>query len=425
MDSVSTRFLRDLHNLTKEELATIQKFESDPTGAGFVPIAEMLRNRGYIEEAIVILEDGCLRYPQYASARALLAQDYFTQGMFEESLRAAEQVLKANPDNALAQRIHLKLLILFDRREGVLSRLKVIAQAAPDDSLTSAVRKAVGAGDWKAAQKWVRAEIERNGISVDLDEGASGEARPQFPSPAVTDEKGDSSASRSPEDPPSWALPRQPEFSTAAEPESLRIKNEDRRAGAQAARGQSVDTLQETIHRPEALLSGSTLGHVSGDVDRYLLLRGFRPLDVGGYFVSHRERELRFGGVERATLADIYRAQGMHLKALEIYEGLIKQEPENVEYQAAYQSLKKEIQRQYFASDETDENEAKEVSDSKTHLNLERGFSAESAVSGSGGRSRPIQQEETRKKIDLLKQILGRLNDSSPECRAGTEAKDE
>jgi tetratricopeptide (TPR) repeat protein len=148
---ISRDFLRGLSHLSKAELATVARYETDSNGAGFTAVADILRRRGHTIEAIVVLEDGLQRFPKVASARASLAADYLSEGMIPEALRAAMAAIEQTPDNVLANRLALRMLVQSDRREDVLLRLKVLETLVPDDSLTSGIRKLVAAGDWAGA----------------------------------------------------------------------------------------------------------------------------------------------------------------------------------------------------------------------------------------------------------------------------------
>jgi hypothetical protein len=113
---------------------------------------------------------------------------------------------------------------------------------------------------------------------------------------------------------------------------------------------------QESGNEPEALRSGASLAHVKGDEDRYLLLRGFRPVTLDGYFsqmdaVGAHSLSTRNGaGLERSTLAELYRSQGMTLRALETYGELLSSDPTNAAYQQAYDELRKELRQTVLAA---------------------------------------------------------------------------
>jgi tetratricopeptide (TPR) repeat protein len=442
MGAVTTEFLSELQNLTKDEKTTIQKFQTDPTGASFVPVADLLRKRGYIEEAIVVLEDGVQNYPQYSSARAALARDYYSQGMFDESLQATESVLSTAPDNTLAQRINLKLLVLMDRREEAMVRLKNIARAVPDDALTAAIRKAIAVNDWPSAQRWVRSDLEKLGVYADFelpqDQQHSDMSLSEDGQPSRDDRGGKES--------PSWAIPSdQRTFPPAGTQVSERAPFEGTpggtsldengnlrhwvnpttpdRQGADLFRPKMLGSEAQkntAAGLPEALRSGTSLGHTEGDADRYLLLRGFRRFDSRGYFIGRDQRTSRFAGIEKQTIAEIYREQGMQMKALEIYEKLIREEPNNISYQQNYQTIKKEV-RQLLLQEEL----AEDTPPPKTPADaLEKDSRApqmpplrEASAAEVQNSDLPKNEiaadrivEASERKIEILKSILGKLD---------------
>ena len=397
--SPKNEFLKNLQNLTKTEQSIVQKFESDATGASFVPVADLLRSRGYIEEAIVILEDGLLKYPLYSSARASLAKDYLSLGMLHEALEQAQRVLEQGPDNALAQRICLKLHVLFNRREDVLNRLKTIEKIVPDDEITQAIRKAIASGDWGSAQKWVKTDLERAGIHTSLYENAQDQPNAE----SVSFLQDHSRKERDETAVPSAAVERaaslRQSWSLPLSPAPQEFPN---RQGAQASAQNPIQHPASSLHEPslnlrfpsdkhlpEALRSGSSLANVKGDVDRYLLLKGFKTVQIGAFLLNQSNSLISVpDSVEKRTIAAIYKSQGLHLKALEAYESLIQEDPKNSSYQAEYQELKQLIKKEFFS-----QREDAEVVQSKQEEEKEL--------------------ESSRKKIQTLKQILGKLEEGT------------
>jgi hypothetical protein len=108
---------------------------------------------------------------------------------------------------------------------------------------------------------------------------------------------------------------------------------------------------------PEALRSGATLAHIKGDEDRYLLLRGYRRVALEGYFATEDATVGRDSGIERRTLAEMYRSQGMTLRALEAYAALIQEEPGNTAYQSIYAELRSKLRTEFIQDDKDTESQ--------------------------------------------------------------------
>lgn len=380
---IDQSFLNSLQNLSSEERTLIGKFQNDPTGATFVLIADLLRTRGFIEEAIVVLEDGLIRFPKYSSARAALARDYYSQGLLEQANKEARVVLADAPDNAQAHLLLVRLLVVFDQRDELLSRLRSTERIIPDDELTQSIRKAIATGDWTSAQKWVRSELERSGISIFQANNQKavpvGQSELHFGQARSAIDKGVAGPDSLPERSShlGWQVPSSQQPQDLSAPENVNA-----RVGA--TRSPELDTVQKLAEdgQPEAMKAGSSLAHIRGDVDRYLLLRGYRSLTIDGFFAG-RDGLVQSSGIEPLTLAELYRSQGMYLRAMEIYERLLRDSPRNIEYQAAYSELREALKRDYIDA------------------------GADLAASS----SEQIQRDN--KKIQKLRQLIGRLNDKT------------
>ena len=346
-------FLRGLGNLSKQEMALIERFEADPTGAGFSAVADLLRKRGHVIEAIVILEDGLSRFPKVASARAALASDYLSQGMFDESLREALAVIESAPDNALAHRLALRLLINADRQSEALDRLAALARLVPDDPPTASLRKLAAAGDWAGAKQLVRREWELMGLAPEAHHAPPPTER-EAPVRGTQPTTAQTELGNQPPEGSAWVVPLASSRASAHEdfaPAPLRagaaVEPLSRAAAAFSSPSGATGRPDSTrdSNDPEALRPGASLAHVRGDEDRYLLLRGFRPVSIDGYLMKQEISSTRGEGVEKSTLAELYRSQGMVLRALEIYGELLREQPSNSSYQVIYEELRNQLKR--------------------------------------------------------------------------------
>lgn len=69
----------------------------------FVPLAEILRNSGYLKEAYQICEQGLKFHPQLISGRLILARIFLDQKQKEKARRLLEEILNDFPDHQEAQ----------------------------------------------------------------------------------------------------------------------------------------------------------------------------------------------------------------------------------------------------------------------------------------------------------------------------------
>jgi tetratricopeptide (TPR) repeat protein len=326
MPRFSRAIWNELKGLTEHEIEVISKFERDTRGTMFVAAADILRKRGYIDETIVILEDGIKNFPQYYSARAALARDYYLKGMMVEARHHSEVVVQKSVDNVMAQRLKLKLDLLFDDRDEVRNRLKICKQLFPDDPLTIAIRDAVAIDDWDGARGQVLAELRRLGIKWDLasdiDSTERALERLQFEA-----EKTKTKEVMQPE----WTIPLESEPSTPLDGTESRSIVDDSET--------TISEVDESI-LPQALRSGTTLATVRGDAERYLCLRGFRRLQTEGLFSVGIPESSKRNMLDQTTLAEIYLTQGLVAKAIGIYNRLVKDHPAVERYQKRLSELK-------------------------------------------------------------------------------------
>ena len=89
--------------------ADIKKYEEalvkDPASYCFVPLAELYRKMGLLDDAIHVARNGCSLHPDYVGGYMVLGRAYFEKGMKEASKEALEKVIGFTPDNLLARKI--------------------------------------------------------------------------------------------------------------------------------------------------------------------------------------------------------------------------------------------------------------------------------------------------------------------------------
>ncbi len=89
---------------TSEIVKLTERISKDPKSKLFVPLAEEYKKIGDIEMAIHVLSEGLKNNPAYVTARSLLGRLLYENGDLVAAQREFEEVVKAIPDNLLAQR---------------------------------------------------------------------------------------------------------------------------------------------------------------------------------------------------------------------------------------------------------------------------------------------------------------------------------
>ena len=115
------QFLLDSIDLNAHETKLKKQFLKKPEGRSFFAISQILRQKNFIEEAIILLNEGLTRHPQYISARVGLAELYFYKGLFFQSDEHLGFVSHKILQNSTAQKLLFFISILKSDIEKALS----------------------------------------------------------------------------------------------------------------------------------------------------------------------------------------------------------------------------------------------------------------------------------------------------------------
>lgn len=115
---------------TKEEQKLFKKFLKNPQGRLFLQVANILSSKGYSEEAIELLVEGCQRYPNHHSAAVQLAQYYFDRGLFTHSRNTLARHQIILDRNVKGATLWFYLSVLFDDFATSVQVLEGFFQAA-------------------------------------------------------------------------------------------------------------------------------------------------------------------------------------------------------------------------------------------------------------------------------------------------------
>ncbi len=119
---------------TSEIAKLTERISKDPKSKLFVPLAEEYKKNGDIEMAIHVLSEGLKNNPGYVTARSFLGRLLLEKGELSASQSEFEEVVKAIPDNLLAQRKLGDLNILQNRQDEALKHYKIALALNPGDA---------------------------------------------------------------------------------------------------------------------------------------------------------------------------------------------------------------------------------------------------------------------------------------------------
>ena len=115
----------------------IKKYEealvNDPASYCFVPLADLYRRMGLLDDAIHVAKKGCDLHPDYVGGYMALGRAYFEKGMKPESKEALEKVVSSAPDNLMARRILSQIYVEVGETAAAAENLLFILSQNPDD----------------------------------------------------------------------------------------------------------------------------------------------------------------------------------------------------------------------------------------------------------------------------------------------------
>jgi tetratricopeptide (TPR) repeat protein len=123
-----------------------ERISKDPKSKLFVPLAEEYKKAGDIEMAIAVLTEGLKNNPGYVTAKSFLGRLLLDQGKLSEAQEEFEEVIKAIPDNVLAQRKLADIHVLQGRAQEALLFFKAVLAVNPKDPELKALVADIEAG---------------------------------------------------------------------------------------------------------------------------------------------------------------------------------------------------------------------------------------------------------------------------------------
>jgi tetratricopeptide (TPR) repeat protein len=157
-------------------LASIRRHEErlakDPASLAFAQLADLYRKAGRTGEAVGVCRDGLVRYPQYTTARLILAKALLADGRLDEVAVETATMLEAAPKDVQC----LRLASEVERRRGnvdaAADHLDKIVTLDPGDREARALLGLLRA-DPQAAESTGLARVLRDDTFATLTFGAT------------------------------------------------------------------------------------------------------------------------------------------------------------------------------------------------------------------------------------------------------------
>lgn len=268
--------------LSKSEREVLKRYQIDPTGRSFLPLADVLRAHKLVEESLELLTQGVERHPGFTVARVVLVRELLNRGMVADAWRVFEESPVSLRDNVLAQKLRFRLAVLLGLQSiasSTLQHMKSNQMLDPDTKRLADSFEALGI---KRAREQLTREFVDHGISLMIPPGRESMQGNESP---ISEERIVRVGSQPP--------PKSTEWSREIE----RIHAFQERPDGQELEGFHVVPLEEILQ--------------PGAVEKS----------------EGRTRSPSGIELDSTTLADIYAKQGHYGKAFAIYRRLLKLSP--------------------------------------------------------------------------------------------------
>ncbi len=93
-------------------------WQKNPLSVVFIPMADICREHGFLQEALEICEEGLQHNPGSVSGRLMLARIYYDRGEFGKAYEITREILEKYPSQAEARSLAEKMKRGFNEGRG-------------------------------------------------------------------------------------------------------------------------------------------------------------------------------------------------------------------------------------------------------------------------------------------------------------------
>jgi tetratricopeptide (TPR) repeat protein len=326
---------------TSEIAKLTERISKDPKSKLFVPLAEEYKKSGDIEMAIHVLTEGLKNNPGYVTARSFLGRLLFDMGDLTSARREFEEVVKAVPDNLLAQKklgdLHVLLgnrtealkyyisarslnpadaeiaSFVADLEAGVDVRPRLLqpkSAPAPEPVVTGGLQPVPQQKTAGPAKMETHAEAAGTGVRTE----ETGPKQEEATAPEMPVVPTDKAAFAAISQAPASAVPEEAEEVLVVEPLDEEVPSEQAPSLPSEERGRLRET--ETPSSPAAAVGEAAPLEEVPAVTAEPEAAAERTSEVSDDFTTD-------------TLAELYIGQGFYEKAIDIYERMLADRPDS------------------------------------------------------------------------------------------------
>jgi hypothetical protein len=156
--------------LSRTEKEIVKRFELDPEGRAFLPVADILRSHRLHDECLELLTSGVSRHPTFTVARVVLARELLQKGHVTQAARTLDETPLSLKDNVLAQKLQFRIAVLARQEylaRSLFSNLKLQQMLDPE---TRALGDVMEVSGFDKARANAMREFSDRGIELSLPE---------------------------------------------------------------------------------------------------------------------------------------------------------------------------------------------------------------------------------------------------------------
>lgn len=312
------------------------ELKRDPRSRRFYDLAREYQKQGRFEEARDLCEKGLAVHPSLWQARILVAQIYVTQGNLEEGRQMVEKVLLAIHDSVPANHLAADIYNALGQRDKALRHYQIVELLEPG----------------RAGVKEHLAELQPPPAADRLSPSSAPLPAPE-PVLQSLDEPATELLSKPravepepPQAPPAVPLDLEP-LSTPLPPVHPGLSEERFAVDSEFPQEESdevssfAEVLEPQAEEEAVDLMGSDVQFPGAEEEPFMggafeTVEQTVPKDAD---VPESDQAPPFAGMSTFTLAELYEKQGYPEKAVEIFQRMLLQDPENVEVHGRIKAL--------------------------------------------------------------------------------------
>jgi tetratricopeptide (TPR) repeat protein len=145
-----------------------ERLARDPSSLAFAPLADLYRKVGRTQDAIALCRQGLARYPQYTTARLILARTLLAEGMPDEAMSELRTILEVTPKDVQCLRLASEIERRRGNIDGAAAYLEAAVKADPGDRESRALLSLLRADPQAAGEASGLARVLRDDTFVTL-----------------------------------------------------------------------------------------------------------------------------------------------------------------------------------------------------------------------------------------------------------------